>query len=87
MTKKRETTRWRFRLDGKGGTYIRVGRVYNGTDVPEDIIRYQVRSASPGGSSDFCATVDEALAIAAGLNLLVMEELAKDSKHVRERYR
>ena len=86
--KKRETTRWRFEYAGDNGTYIKVGRVYNipKDEVPEDIVRYAIKSASPGGSMNYGMTVDEALALANGLSRVVMEELAKDSVHVRKRY-
>ncbi len=87
--KKRETTRWRFEYAGDNGTHIKVGRVYNTPDdeLPEDIVRYEIKSATPGGSVNYGLTLDEALALANGLSRVVMEELAKDSVHVRERYR
>ena len=48
MAKKRQkqrTTRRYFRVNYLAGNYIRVGRVYNETHYPADIIRYQIKSS------------------------------------------
>ena len=89
MTKKRETTVWHFEVHGKRGTSIKVGRVHNIPDdeIPEDIVRYEIKSATPGGSVNYSLTLDEAAMLAAGLNLVVQDELVKDTVHVRKRYR
>ena len=72
----------------KGGTHIRVGRLYNNSAVPEDMIRLQVRSAFGGGSHiDHSFTLDEAATVAAGLSYVVASALGTDAEHVRERYR
>ena len=72
-----------FHVPFKGGTYVKVGRVYNATDPAFDIIRYQIRSVRPDGCADFACSIDEAATIAAGLNYVVASELAKDGRAKR----
>lgn len=85
---KRETTRWLYRVSYLGGGSIKVGRVFNGQRVPEDVVRYQVNSPDdPDASGDFSCTVDEAAALAAGLNIVVSNELAHKSEGARKMFR
>ena len=87
MSRKRQRTVWLSRADYLGGTYIRVGRVYNSPEVPADIIRWQVKSASPGGSHDFACTVDEALAFVAALSGALAHEMLPKSDKLRKMFR
>ena len=82
--RKQRTTRWYFRVNYLAGNYIRVGRVYNETHYPADIIRYQIKSSEPGGDADFACTVDEALVLANGLIEAVGREMAAKSEGVRK---
>ena len=85
--RKRSRTVWLDRVEYQRGTYIRVGRVYNAPDVPADIIRWQVKSASPGGSQDFACTVDEALAFVACLSGAVAREMVPKAAQLRKMFR
>ncbi len=87
MSKKRQRTVWHYRADYQGGTYIRVGRVHNSPDVPADIIRWQVVSASPEGGHDFACTVDEALAFVAALSGELAIEMLPQSHKLRKMFR
>lgn len=84
--KKRSRTVWLDRVEYRDGTYIRVGRVYNSPDVPADIIRWQVESASTDGSHDFACTVDEALAFVACLSGALAREMLPKSAQLRRMF-
>lgn len=87
MKKKRSRTVWLNRVDYQGGTFIRVGRVYNAPDVPADIIRWQVVSKSEDGSHDFACTVDEALAFVACLSGVLAHEMLPEAVRLRKMFR
>lgn len=85
---KRRTTRWLYGAKYGKDTYIRVGRVYNMTKVPADIVRVECRSGN-GREHDFNQffTVDEAAIMATGIGIVLGRELYLDAQHVRRRYR
>ena len=87
MAKKRQRTVWLARADYKGGTYIRVGRLYNNPGVPADIIRWQVVSKHEEGSHDFVCTIDEALAFIACLSHVVIDQMLPKADKLRRMFR
>lgn len=85
----RQRTMWRLKARYTNAI-IKVGRVYNPNPKrypPDDIIRMSLR-AKGGSGFHYVARLDEAMALAAGVALTVMEELYdQESKRQKRAYR
>ena len=70
---KQQRTKWIWTTVGTGGTYIRVGWIYNKSKgVLDDKIRVQIHSATC--DLDFHMRLDEASALSAGINKVICIE-------------
>lgn len=82
---KKQRTRWVFLYRAGGGTYMKIGWVYNvRTGYAGDKIRIKIRSSSPNSNVELHMTLDEALALVYGIGKVLTVETIAHNIEVKE---
>ncbi len=82
---KKQRTKWIFLYRAGGGTYIRIGWMYNKRQGWHlDKVRIQIKSASVNSNMDLYLTVDEALGLVSGIGKVLTVETNLKNIRVKE---